>query len=143
MENVIYKAKFDFLIEVTFEYYIKEYGNIKYLDIQNKVKKSKKINKILTFAKIRGIRLGTNDYLATIMSSSSFIVSKGEVIFIASLIAFIEWKREVGSANFLDDNLYMNEQYFRFLWSCKKLKTHLSSDLNFFDRLEKHLVILF
>lgn len=139
MDNLIHNITYLQLIDEFYGFYAHEFGHIKFRQVADKVKNSTKVHKLLANSRRDHIRLGTDDYLLTLHSSSSFTFAKAETIFLASVIMLSVWEDETGRPNNLSDDVYMNTMFFRLLTKCDKYKTHVSNSPNFFSRLTQHL----
>jgi hypothetical protein len=139
MENIVQSIPYTVLVDEFYGFYRNDFGGLKFKEVYDKVNSSNKIKKLLSNAKRDRIRLGTDDYLLTIHSSSSFTFAKPETIFFASIMILSKWEDEVGTPNNISDDVYMNTMFFRLLSKCDKFKTHLTGGPNFFARLYSHL----
>lgn len=119
-----------------------EFGNIKMNEIIEKINSSKKVARFLIEAKKVNERLGTDDYLSCIHSSSGFFFSKAEQIAIAAVTLLMKWDNEIGYPRGLSDDVYLNKTFFFILEKCDKLKTHINSEPNFFERFNQRIVSL-
>lgn len=139
MEKFIEVVKYSDLLKEFVSFYLKQYGEVKLKDISQKVHTSNKVQKFISEAKRLKIQLGTDDFLATIHSSTHFTFSKAETIAAASIILLCKWEQEVGKPNNLAEDLYLNKIFFRILNKCDGFKTHISNNRNFFERFYDHL----
>ena len=140
MEELINTTSFIKILDAFYKFYRNEFGDLKFNEVVTKVNDSNKIQSLIRRAKFDRVRLGTEDYLLTINSSISFAFAKGEVVFLASIMALSAWEDEVGAPLHLSDDIYMNTMFFRLLSKCERLKTHFSGTPNFFDKLTDQLV---
>lgn len=124
----------DKLLSEYISFATKELGTIKMNEIIKKLNKSNVVFKFIGEAKRLNTRLGTDDFVGCIHSSSSFFFSKAETISVASLSLLIKWNYEVGIPNGLSDNPFINKRIFSILEKCASFKTHIRSSVNFFDR---------
>jgi hypothetical protein len=138
-DEFINKANSYQLINEFLKFSLLELGEIRLGKIINKVNSSDKIKKFLREANRINMPLGSDDFLACIHSSSSFTFAKAEIICIASIILLKKWEVEIGTPHGLVDDIYINNRFFKILDKCDRLKTHVGSDINFFERFNNHL----
>lgn len=143
MEKIISSVRYVELSEVFYKFFIHELGHAKFMEVYKKVKTSNKIQTLLYDAKRDRIKLGTNDYLITLHSSTSFVFSKAEIIFLASVMVLGYWEDQIGKPNQFSDDIYMNRMFFELVSKCEAYKIHTSSSPNFFGKLCQFLNDIF
>jgi hypothetical protein len=119
--------------------YLREYGEKKAKDIADKVNDSDKCRKFLIQANNFKGQVGTDDFVATILSSTSFSFSKAETVCLATILLLFRWQLEIGTPNGIADEVYLNKIFFRIIDKCDKYKTHVSTSQNFFEKFYSHL----
>lgn len=139
-QTLILSLDHDLLFKEFILFATKELGTIKMNMIIKNVNSSVRVGKFLQEARRINLRLGTDDFLGCINSSSSFFFSKGETISIATISLLKKWDYEIGSPNGLSDDIYLNKVLFSILDKCDGLKTHMKSAPNFFERFNNHLI---
>jgi hypothetical protein len=83
------------------EWYIREFGQRKYLKIESKVKGSKKIQKLLYLC--QSVAPNKNDFYQCVMEMPYFMIAKADTILIGEIIAFEIWHNTVNKDfNYLD-----------------------------------------
>lgn len=127
------------LIEEYISFTTKELGTIKMNDIIKKLNNSNKVNNFLIQARRQNVKPGSDDFLACIHSSTSFVFSNAETIAVATISLLIKWHYHIGMPNNLSDDQFMNQRILAILKKCSAYKTHVWSTRNFFDRFNDHL----
>ena len=115
-------------------------GSIKINEIIKKVNTSGVVSKFMYEAERVNFRLGTDDFLACIHSSRSFIFSKAETISIATIILLKKWNYQIGEPSGLSNDIYLNKIFFSILDKCDGFKVHLKSNPNFFNKFNEYLI---
>ncbi|HEY5391248.1 MAG TPA: hypothetical protein VIJ57_03950 [Hanamia sp.] len=119
--------------------YLKEYGEKKAKEIADKVNNSNRCNKLLVAANKSRAQLGSDDFVATVLSSISFSFSNAETVCLASLLLLFRWQLETGIPFSITDEAHLNRIFFRIIDKCDKFKTHISSNQNFFIKFYAYL----
>jgi hypothetical protein len=133
---------FNTLFQEYVSLYLKGYGDKKAKDIADKVNKSNKCERFLQNAALTRIQPGSDDFVVTILSSTSFSFAKAETVCLASLLLMFRWQLETGIPNRIINEIQLNSVFFKIIDKCTKFKTHVSANENFFDEFYKHIANL-
>lgn len=99
----LYLMDYEEILELFFSYYIKQYGEIKFKTILDKVMTSNKISGLISTARYKNVPPGYNDILYCLNEIPYFIFSRGQTQAVAALIALERWNNEVNSTLYLLD----------------------------------------
>lgn len=138
-EALIFGIEHEFLLKEFISFATMEFGSLKMNEIIKNVNTSGKVAKFLFEAKRISLRLGSDDFLGCIHSSTRFVFSKAETISIAAIAILMKWNHDAGDPCFLSDEIYLNTIFFSILDKCDGFKTHVGSIPNFFERFYNHL----
>lgn len=133
MERVLSLPFYDLLEELSL-LYIKEYGQIEFKKIVDKVHSSPKLKKFLIKTYNIGIAPVKDDFMQAVHSVLYFTFSKPEKISMGSAILLSKWHQEVAKNLNIDDNLHLNETLFDILKKSQGFKVQLDNKENFFTK---------
>lgn len=128
---------FEQLIELFFDLFNKEYGEVKSTEIFNNVQSSNKANRFLADSLYTRKRYPPISFVTVINTGRNFLFKKPEVICFASLILLVKWQINVGNSIGLSDESYLKKMLFGIISECDKQKIHTSGNPNIFDRFHK------
>ena len=100
MKDISSLSYFEILEFVIFSY-SREYGEIKFKKIFEKVMTSNKISGLISTVKYKGLPPGSKDFLYCLNEIPFFIFSSNKTQALAALIALQRWNEEVNSQEFL------------------------------------------
>lgn len=99
----MYSLEYEEIIDLFISSYIKEFGELKFKTILDKVMTSNKVSGLISTARYKGVPPGYNDILYCLNEIPYFIFSRGQTQAVAALIALERWNDEVNSNQFLLD----------------------------------------
>lgn len=112
MENAhiqkLNSLSYEELLDLAFNYYIREYGEVKLRKIYEKIMTSNKVSGFISKVKFMNVVPGSKDYLACLNEIPYFIFSKPATIAVGAFFFLQRWNSEVNTHGFLldDDGLH-------------------------------------
>jgi len=94
MVPFIYNKSYDEILSTYYDYYMREFGERKYLSVVEKLKKSNKIAALLEEANQKQAVPNAMDILNRINTIGFFIFSSGQTQVLASLMTLDVWNRQ-------------------------------------------------
>ncbi len=89
------------LLDLVFNYFIREHGELKLRKIYEKIMKSNKVSGFISKVRFMNIVPGSKDYLGCLNETTYFLFSKNSTLAIGALFALQRWNEEVNSQEFL------------------------------------------
>lgn len=125
MENAniekLNSLSYEELLDLSFNYYIREHGEIKLRKIFQKIMTSNKVSGLISKARYMNIVPGSKDYLACLNEIPYFLFSKPVTIAVGALFALQRWNTEVNSQSFLLDDYGLHQRAMGILHTSKAI----------------------
>jgi len=114
MENThlqkLNSLSYEELLDLAFNYYIRENGEVKLRKIYEKIMTSNKVSGFISKVRFMNIVPGSKDYLACLNEIPYFLFSKPTTIAVGAFFFLQRWNSEVNSQSFLLDDYGLHER---------------------------------
>ena len=114
MENAhiqkLNSLSYEELLDLAFNYYIREYGEVKLRKIYEKIMTSNKVSGFISKVKFMNIVPGSKDYLACLNEIPYFLFSKPATIAVGAFFFLQRWNSEVNIHGFLLDDAGLHQR---------------------------------
>lgn len=114
----------EFLVEFSNEFQ-REFGERKLNTISEKIINSKKLAKLFTVSREKGLMPNQKDYLHCLHEIPYFMFSKAETLAMGALLALYRWNQECNPNHLLGDENRMQFVAQGILSECGQLKLNL------------------
>lgn len=136
LNEIIENIPFKNLLSEFVGLYIKEYGEIQWNEISQKVNSSSSANKFLLESNKAKSKPNRDNFMVTIHSIFYFSFARAEKVALGSIILLFKWQKVVAIPNNLEDNRHLNETFFGILEKCKGYKIQISNADNLFTKFD-------
>lgn len=116
---LIYSYEYNEILDLFISSYIKEFGELKFRTILDKVMTSSKISGLISTARYHNIPPSANNILNCLNEIPYFIFSRGQTQAVAALITLERWNEEVNSHQYLLDYDGLKNRAIRILEESK------------------------